>query len=813
MNIVAIAMLVFTIVMLLIVAVAMLVGFFKGWKKCLLGLCRTVVAAILAFFTVFIICRVIPAGGLYEIVESAFGEIEYLSESEALQALGGTFVYTLVMPFVFALIFIILDLILLIPAFFIGKALGIYSKKEKKKKAKKAEKLDDSNDGYVYQEDGATAQSEQKHDEPEQQRAAVDEKTGFDRKLLFERLGGAGIRLVTSLVVIAFVLLPLSGIIYTLTDGVVKIAHTANERNITVNIGNDNLELLEYTLTDGEGNLLPSEVDRMASELLSPIRDNLFLRLSYSTPVRAMCNAMTATTDASGQVRNEIAQIVDVACDALYFLVEPDSYGEDQKEAATRIIGYISESQLHSEVVADLITVFAPDIKSALLQDSENGDINIVIDPLFEILENTTVESVQADFNTLRDIIITMIDYDLPATIAAALEQKSEGDIIEAFADEEFLYELFYSLYHNDDYRHMTGPIIDYAFTVIVRQFDPKTERVNVAVVDENYTDESIHDEARIFSNLFKDAKKIMDIAPALLESNDAMSAIGGADVKTLGHFIDIARESKLIGGGVTTVLITVLESETFDSMRDVSDILVKHIREDDDISMENLLGAVQQFVGVMMLYENTDATDTAELTKALRELNQACDDRTAAILKEIIDDSNILNAALLSSGNDKKNESAGKVLNVLLDKLTTGEFTDEQYETEAKAVDYALKLVQASSSNEIKDICANKEDRREMIETINNSQIASAALIEMAYEDGDPTKPLTDDALSLKENLDAEDIDNVRTECKEYYQEQIKSGESTEQLETNIKAISAIFDGKISDEDLAAWAAEAKAN
>ena len=96
------------------------------------------------------------------------------------------------------------------------------------------------------------------------------------------------------------------------------------------------------------------------------------------------------------------------------------------------------------------------------------------------------------------------------------------------------------------------------------------------------------------------------------------------------------------------------------------------------------------------------------------------------------------------------------------------------------------------------------------MIETINESKIASAALIEMAYVDGNPENELTEDALSLKESLTEEDVDNIREECKDYYQEQIKSGADVTQTETNLKALAAIFDGNISDADLAQWAAEA---
>ena len=311
-------------------------------------------------------------------------------------------------------------------------------------------------------------------------------------------------------------------------------------------------------------------------------------------------------------------------------------------------------------------------------------------------------------------------------------------------------------------------------------------------------------------SDIFSGAVDAINVASELGGASDAFETIAKIDTAVLGGFIDNARHSKLIGEGVTEIMVALLRTGSFDSMREVADILVKHIEEDDDLSLTSLLGAVQQFVRVVELYEGSSSADTAEMARVLRELNQSCDERTAVILKEIIDDSGVLNAAILSNGNEQKDESAVKVLNVMLDKLTTEEFTDEEYEQEAKAVDYAMQLVQAGSSEAIQDICGTQEERREMIETINESKIASAALIEMAYVDGNPENELTEDALSLKESLTEEDVENIREECKGYYQEQIKSGVDVTQTETNLKALAAIFDGNISDADLAQWAAEA---
>ncbi len=803
MSIVSIVMLCFTVITLLIVlGVALLGFFFKSWKRCLLGLCRTLTAAIIAFFAVFIFCRAVPAGNLYSLVSSLLGDIPYFSDSAALQELSGAMVYTVFMPFVFTTLFVALDLVLLIPAFFIGRAMGIIPPKEKGEPDADSIYSDIENTADEAVQDDAVVEDEAPQPQEE------EKENTYKGKPLLLRLGSAGIRVVTSLVVVILVLLPLSGITYTLTEGIIGITNTAKEENVTIGMGEANLAVMDYTLTDAEGNLNNEEVSRLVNDVVAPIRYNMFVSLSYSKPMRLLCNAMVNTTDASGAARNEISQIFDVVENVIYFTAEPEQYGEKQKAAVSNIIGYVSESDLHSRVVADFISIYTNDA----LENGDSlfeGDLAIIGDPLFEILKNTTAESIKADLTTLGEIINIMIDYKVPANIAAALESTTASDVLTVLANEEMLYEVMSSIYANDDYRHMLAPIIDYAFTVVIRSFDPETERLYVANVREEYTDESIRNEAKVFAGVFADANAVMGLAPDLSASNDAFDSVAKMDVAALGKFIDNARESRLIGEGVKKVMVALLKTSSFDSMRGVADILINHINEDEEINMTNLLVAVQQFVKIVSLYENNSNGDTVAVANALRDLNQSCDPNTAVILKEMINDSGILNSSMLSSGDTKKDESAAKVLNVMLEKMATEEFTEEELEKEAKAVDYTMKLVQADTTQSVKEICSDKEELREMIETINESKISSAALIDMAFEDGDPTKEITDDALNLKESLDEEDVENFRTACKEYYKDQVRSGEDLTQTENNIRALSAIFDGKISEADLNQWAAE----
>jgi len=802
MDILSTVMLIFTLVVSLGILGFAFIGFFKGWKHSLLGLCRTLTAAILAFFAVFIFCKVYPAASLFGIVEGITGPIDIVSESVSTQELMGILVYTFVMPFVFSILFTIFDLLLLIPAHFIGKALGI---KGKKKNIEKAEEANAKADDAKKADDDKKADDANKS-EPE---SAPDAKP---KKHPLDRIGGIGIKLVTALIVVMISLMPVTGIFYTLTDGIVDIADTAAEIDASVNIGASQMVALGHTLTDSEGNLDADETDLLVHETLDPVRNNIYMKLSYSAPMRLVYNGMVGSKNGDGKLRNEVAQVFDLVSNALYLTVDLEDYGQPQKDAVTNIFAYVSGSELHCNIATDILkgvstrvledkTVFGKDL-SALKK--EPGSIVSV--PLLEILSKTDPATVRQDLNTIRDTLIIVIDYGIPGEIALALaEQNSEG-IYGVIANEDLIYDILVTVYHTEDFRHLTGPTIDLMFTVFTRRFDADAEVVRVAGDHvEGLTDAELREEAKIFADLIRSIDTVMSSLPAFGESSNAMAAIVSLDMAGLGDFVDHARASKFIGDGTTELLVDILESNKMDSMRDVADIMVDHIKNDEELNIKNLFTAVQQFVGILDKYENADGHDTTELAKALGDLNKTFegDPHTAAVMKEIINESNIINSSSLSAGGEQ-NDSSQKMMNVFIDQLSSKEFTEEELEKEAKALDYSMQLIQASgqenSAEQLKEVYTG-EKMNEMIDVMTDSQITSAAINEIAYdEEGN----LTEDALEISSSVTEEDKEDFKEKCEEVYNTKLDefSADKTEEeiaeyketLKTNMSSLASIF-------------------
>ena len=146
---------------------------------------------------------------------------------------------------------------------------------------------------------------------------------------------------------------------------------------------------------------------------------------------------------------------------------------------------------------------------------------------------------------------------------------------------------------------------------------------------------------------------------------------------------------------------------------------------------------------------------------------------------------------------------------------MASEDFTEEELEKEAKALDYALKLVKAStdrseaeggmSSGQIKDIYNDDPDGiKDMVESMAESKLTTAAIKSVAY---DENNNLTQDALNLTEKVDKEDIETIKEKCKEYYVENVPDMNEEEKatLKENIKAIAAIFGEDITS-DISEW-------
>ena len=78
--------------------------------------------------------------------------------------------------------------------------------------------------------------------------------------------------------------------------------------------------------------------------------------MSSKGPMRLVYNGLTgASVNSDGKLKNEFDQIFDLCSDAIYLTVDFEKYNDEQKHAVNRIFGYISKSDIHCAVAADIL--------------------------------------------------------------------------------------------------------------------------------------------------------------------------------------------------------------------------------------------------------------------------------------------------------------------------------------------------------------------------------------------------------------------------------------------------------------------------
>ncbi len=860
-SIIQIVMLVLTILFSLYIFICTLRGLFKGWKWSLIILCRIFLAAVLAFIATKVLASITVVNELLtELIED---NLDF--DAGIIVEMARSIANTLILPFVFYMLFCLFNLILMIPAHFVKKAVLSPKRKKNIDKHVKVEaapvvtapvepapaeiapvesiapsvsegsltneaeapaeavvatdaenSADTIGDVVAEQTVVATATTEPADNIPVE--VKPDEKSSAEkakkpkksdeeiarsrdrRQKVFNRLGGAGIRACAAALSVSIFLFPVMSLFFTFADGVILIANTANEIDPEINVG-DSIDILDYNLTDRHGNLDFAEIDDMIDHVFDPIYGNIYLSMSYSAPMRFAHAVMAAVPGSNVFAGNEIAQAFALVANAIYLVVELGDYGDDQIEAITHISNYISESEFHSNIVAELISAAAENMldEGDLSEDEETA---MLIIPLLEELEDVTSKTIADDVRTLGSIITTMIDYEIFSDISKG------GDLIESFSDEDFLYDILSAINENDDFRSMIPSLISMSVSSLTEELGSAGDKINLDSDIDELSAKELRREAEIISVLLKDVNTISTAMSGDSYSNSEMTD----EVRALGKTLDTAIDSLLIGGAVKDLFVSILDSDMFgEESAEIARVVKNHI--DEDISIENLIVAIQKFTVILENYKSSGANDNTVLANSMRELSSSLDGTTAVIIKEIINETDIFDS---SSGegegtSDTSTDAMKTVMNVFVDKLAAGEISDDEYEKEAKALDYTMQIVDTASSggvDGIKHIYGDADGMDEMVSTIVTAKITSTSVSEIAYDD---EGNLTNDALEISSGVDDEDRAQLIKSCKNtYITEASQPDADVALLETNLKAIASIFGEDITD-DIVDWRNEVK--
>ena len=794
---------VFTISLIATIVIALAVigtsffGLRRGWKRMLVTVGRTLCAIPLAYLTAKLLEMLLPMESIFDaLVQPLLNGDDFWSDlfsaSPTLHSFLSYLPAALVTPTLFVLLFGIFDLLLLIPAHFVNKAI------------------------------------EKKFPAPTEGKGKV-----------INMWTGVGVKLANSVIVMMIVLLPLSGLVATLGNGIYEVRHAFEESNAEFEIKNNRGEIV-YDLN-------ANELDSLVGEFVDPIAKNPIFVMSANPLFRLMYTNLTEVNlhGDNAFLDKELQDIFTLAADCACFFTDPDGYGDSQKLALDHMIAYVADSKYKTMIASEMLSEMANSWKrgDAFMGMEKPGDEHamIIINPMIDILSESTPEAVKDDLTTFSDILCIMIDYDMQVSIIEALDTKNSDttSLIKDIANSEMLGDILEEIYENEDYHDMIQPVIKVFFRTVLDSFVDEAS-IHISDAPPELNAQQIREEGIYIAAMLLDVMDFVDSMPENQNEYTSLELVTELNVKALGKFYDDSQHSLLLGEGIKETFVAILSSDMLSGIEAIGAILTDHIENDDDLNMEKMLTATQELANIFKTYENgAGTTDMKALTKSLSSLINSVDEPTAQIINEMIDSGAFGSTVVNSESNDKVTHMIGTVINSM-SKMEN--LTDEELEKEAKAIDYIMKIANASAPkkdtseggesenpgeggesggdtiNDLKNIFAGEGDNAdEMVDVILSSKIASEAITEIAYdEEGNLNK----DALEISESVNAEEKEAIIDSVEKYYKEaaaEKNNGEMTEEeiqeeletLKTNINAIAAIF-GEDLTEELLKWDLEA---
>ncbi len=778
MSFVKITMLIFSALTTAGILGYMAVGFFRGWKRGLAQLSQVIGATILAFLTVIILNSTVLStitDYISSIVADALADVADINSAT-------DFICSVIKffanPIIFLVLYYIFYLLLIIPKRIVGKKLGIY--------------------GENYEKPTETK----------------------------DRLLGMATYGVKAFIAVCITLMPFCGFVFTagnLIDGTVE---TISSLETPISAEGDSETVFGYEVVDKNGNISASGLSGLTEEYIHPVTHNFYFSAAYSAPMKWMYCSMSGASNKN----NNVDLMVSFVSNGVSFADDFENYGEVQKNAFSEIVEGVKKSDEFKGIVASLLSKLGKDVLSGeesigiSLEDFKEDGLDYIAVPVFEIFSETTPESLEADFTTINELFGLLIDYNVPSNLKNALESESLDSVLEHLGDEELIYKSFSALYANRNFQKLVSPVATFPFVVASKSISGVNPPIAVESI--SLTDEEIKSEAKIFSYALKNAKAVFDSIASLSETDDAIQAIENTDLAGIGRYFDNLRESKLIGSSIDSFFIDILNSEIFDGIREVADVIERYYREGmegdgEAIAMEDVLSSVKELSKIVSNIKNTDGVQSKEdFESTLKNLNKALNSNgksAASLIKDAIKESD-----MFAFSDSSESKTAEKMLDIFIDHMSESELSDKQIEKEANAVGVMLEIAKAASTNggltktEFESIYKedgmdSKQGMKNLVESLADSKFVAGAVKSVAFEEKNGKTVLTKEMATLSKSLTNADKQNYRSACEEYYKElvsnpDVDSETDVSAVKENIKAFGTILGVDINESTFEAW-------
>ncbi len=728
-------------IILYIAVSALIIGLgFRGFKKGIIhgavGVLRTVVSASLALGIARLIAILIPVDKILTLL-SGLTENSSGVLLVAVSCLFAASALSIMLPALFGILFSLFYMALIVPSRMLT---DFINKKIEEKKASKPEK------------DASSPKS-------------------IAANFPVEKVCGVAIRVLDAVLIATLIMLPFAGCFYTLTNGINDILEAADEYNLELE------------------NIKPSKIRKNLASATSDVSDNIFLRFSYAAPMKSLYALIGAPKGSTVNNGNELEQTLELCAELVSLSTDLTDYGSEQIDAINYIGTYVSESYFHGVVAANLVSEVSAEIVKEASSTFTDSPFSAVIVPLVYSLKDSTPENIGPNITTFSAIAAEIIDSGVLADLDNAENM---------LANEDFLVVVITKVLENEHLHDTAAEIMNSSIADIVLSINSGADvsSMKIFVRAKDFDGIKASKEAKIIAKIISSAYK----ASSVLSGDFTLADADIADsLRLLGSALDGARESQILSDVTDSLVLSVLGSAKLTGSPETLVQIVENHLDDEGLSFENIFSSTASLMGIFESGKNSEGADAvAAIEKALKTLTSTLDPVTTEIIKEFV----AASPELFGGSKSDTSEETGsqKLINLFVSKISDGEIAEDEYECEATALNYAIKLVSMRDNDgiaSVKSVYGTSEGMNEMITVFVDSAITSDAIAELAY---DENGNLTPDALDIASDFDSEDEKTFITESEAVYREKAAAGADMERVGNNLTAVGAVFGINLTD-------------
>ena len=476
---------------------------------------------------------------------------------------------------------------------------------------------------------------------------------------------------------------------------------------------------------------------------------------------------------------------------AVAAMADTDVSREEAAGMIRQIAPAFSESSLIPTVVAEFLQSANESWEKGesyygIDQPSFGEDMEMILDPLWDVLASSTYDTVKTDVGTVVEVLAVLVEKDAVNII--------KEDPMSLFEDEELSTAVLSTILSNERMDVLVGEIAEFGIQMLGDELDVDLD--NIDLNSDAITDKAV--EARAMAIAF--SKAIGLIRDSQDGSFDIVESI-----ETVGPLLDAFCGTQTVGReNAAEILSGILMAESV--YKEVGFTLSEITSLSDTINQKAqaqgyspLMRSLSHTIDVVQLASDvSSAENKEEMNAKVETLIQDLTPESAEVLQEISSPSVMQNYGVPEQSAEPTADMVSSLFGNLSAAKESG-MSEEEYQKEAQATTDLLNLAMTQANGEgnadvFGENSATGKTASDYVDTVFSSTVVSQTIVQTAYpedkEDGEPVV----DPLSMNKTFSEEEQTEVLNALNEQWNSASEEEKSSEDYQKTYLAVGAIL-------------------